>query len=498
MCAYLETWHLDIEEFLDLRKNTGDDRRRTHDMNTANWIPDLFMKRVAEDGQWTLFSPHETSDLHDLYGDKFEQRYSEYEHKTTDGSIKNFKIIQAVDLWRKILSMLFETGHPWITFKDPCNIRSPQSHVGVVHSSNLCTEITLNTSEDEIAVCNLGSINLPKHLNNDGLDLEKLEKTINTAMRMLDNVIDYNYYSVTKARRSNLRHRPVGLGVMGFQDSLYKLRLSYTSLEAVSFADTSMETISYFAIKASTNLAEERGAYSTYNGSLWSQGILPIDSLRMLGDERGDYLQVNYDTTMNWDNLRDRVIKIGMRNSNCMAIAPTATISNICGVSQSIEPTYQNLFVKSNLSGEFTVVNPYLVRDLKERGVWDEVMVNDLKYFDGSVQEIDRIPDELKEIYATAFEIDPRWLVESAARRQKWIDQGQSLNLYMAEPSGKKLDNLYKLAWVRGLKTTYYLRSLGATHMEKNANSTKKEINNEVASGSKACSIIDPDCEVCQ
>ena len=498
MCAYLETWHLDIEEFLDLRKNTGDDRRRTHDMNTANWIPDLFMKRVAEDGQWTLFSPHETSDLHDLYGDEFEQRYSEYEHKTTDGSIKNFKIIQAVDLWRKILSMLFETGHPWITFKDPCNIRSPQSHVGVVHSSNLCTEITLNTSEDEIAVCNLGSINLPKHLNNDGLDLEKLEKTINTAMRMLDNVIDYNYYSVTKARRSNLRHRPVGLGVMGFQDSLYKLRLSYTSLEAVSFADTSMETISYFAIKASTNLAEERGAYSTYNGSLWSQGILPIDSLRILGDERGDYLQANYDTTMDWDNLRDRVIKIGMRNSNCMAIAPTATISNICGVSQSIEPTYQNLFVKSNLSGEFTVVNPYLVRDLKERGVWDEVMVNDLKYFDGSVQEIDRIPGELKEIYATAFEIDPRWLVESAARRQKWIDQGQSLNLYMAEPSGKKLDNLYKLAWVRGLKTTYYLRSLGATHMEKNANSTRKEINNEVANGSKACSIIDPDCEVCQ
>ena len=498
MCAYLETWHLDIEEFLDLRKNTGDDRRRTHDMNTANWIPDLFMKRVAEDGQWVLFSPHETSDLHDLYGDKFEQRYSEYEHKTTDGSIKNFKIIQAVDLWRKMLSMLFETGHPWITFKDPCNIRSPQSHVGVVHSSNLCTEITLNTSEDEIAVCNLGSINLPKHINNDGLNLEKLEKTINTAMRMLDNVIDYNYYSVTKARRSNLRHRPVGLGVMGFQDSLYKLRLPYTSLEAVNFADTSMETISYFAIKASTNLAEERGAYSTYNGSLWSQGILPIDSLRTLADERGDYLQVNYDTTMDWNDLRDRVIKIGMRNSNCMAIAPTATISNICGVSQSIEPTYQNLFVKSNLSGEFTVVNSYLVRDLKELGVWDEVMVNDLKYFDGSVQKIDRIPDELKEIYATAFEIDPRWLVESAARRQKWIDQGQSLNLYMSEPSGKKLDNLYKLAWVRGLKTTYYLRSLGATHMEKNTHNTKEEINNEVTNGQKACSIIDPDCEACQ
>jgi ribonucleoside-diphosphate reductase alpha chain len=498
MCAYLETWHLDIEEFLDLRKNTGDDRRRTHDMNTANWIPDLFMKRVADDGKWTLFSPHETNDLHELYGEKFEQRYFEYEHKTTDGSIKNFKIIQAVDLWRKMLSMLFETGHPWITFKDPCNIRSPQSHVGVIHSSNLCTEITLNTSEDEIAVCNLGSINLPQHLNDDGLDVEKLEKTINTAMRMLDNVIDYNYYSVAKARRSNLRHRPVGLGVMGFQDSLYKLRLPYTSLEAVSFADTSMETISYFAIKASTNLAEERGSYSTYNGSLWSQGILPIDSLRMLGDERGNYLQVNYETSMDWDDLRDRVMKTGMRNSNCMAIAPTATISNICGVSQSIEPIYQNLFVKSNLSGEFTVVNPYLVRDLKECGVWDEVLVNDLKYFDGSVQEIDRIPSELKEIYATAFEIDPRWLVESAARRQKWIDQGQSLNLYMAEPSGKKLDNLYKLAWVRGLKTTYYLRSLGATHMEKNASNAKKEANDEVGNELKDCSILDPDCEACE
>ena len=498
MCAYLETWHLDIEEFLDLRKNTGDDRRRTHDMNTANWIPDLFMKRVAEDGEWTLFSPHETADLHDLYGEKFEERYSEYEFNAKNGDIKNYKSIKAVDLWRKILSMLFETGHPWITFKDPCNIRSPQSHAGVVHSSNLCTEITLNTSEDEIAVCNLGSVNLPQHLNDEGLDVEKLEKTINTAMRMLDNVIDYNYYSVAKARRSNLRHRPVGLGVMGFQDSLYKLRLSYSSTEAVNFADKSMETISYFAIKASTNLAEERGSYSTYNGSLWSQGILPIDSLKILGDERGDYLQVNYETSMDWENLRHRVMNVGMRNSNCMAIAPTATISNICGVSQSIEPTYQNLFVKSNLSGEFTVVNPYLVRDLKDRGIWDEVMVNDLKYFDGSVKKIDRIPDDIKEIYATAFEVDPRWLVESAARRQKWIDQGQSLNLYMAEPSGKKLDNLYKLAWVRGLKTTYYLRSLGATHMEKNSNDSSEKDSNQNLNEQKVCSILDPDCDACQ
>jgi ribonucleoside-diphosphate reductase alpha chain len=498
MCAYLETWHMDIEEFLDLRKNTGDERRRTHDMNTANWIPDLFMKRVAEEANWTLFSPHETPDLHDLYGLEFEKRYVEYEQKAAAGEISDFKVIPALDLWRKMLSMLFETGHPWITFKDPCNIRSPQPHVGVVHSSNLCTEITLNTSEDEIAVCNLGSVNLPQHVDENGLNAEKLEKTITTAMRMLDNVIDYNYYSVLKARRSNLRHRPVGLGIMGFQDALYKQRLSYTSEEAISFADQSMETVSYYAIKASTDLAEERGPYSTYNGSLWSQGILPIDSMQRLADERGDYLQANIEQNMDWDSLRERVMKVGMRNSNCMAIAPTATISNICGVSQSIEPTYQNLFVKSNLSGEFTVVNPFLAHDLKKRGIWDDVMVNDLKYFDGSVQEIDRIPDDLKEIYATAFEVDPRWLVEAASRRQKWIDQGQSLNLYMAEPSGKKLDNLYKLAWVRGLKTTYYLRSLGATHMEKGASNSAEQTQNEAIEEPKVCSILDPDCEACQ
>jgi ribonucleoside-diphosphate reductase alpha chain len=495
MCAYLETWHMDIEEFLELRKNTGDDRRRTHDMNTANWIPDLFMKRVAEEGRWTLFSPHETPDLHDLYGEAFDKRYAEYEQQADEGKISNFKVIQANDLWRKMLSMLFETGHPWITFKDPSNIRSPQSHSGVVHSSNLCTEITLNTNEDEIAVCNLGSVNLPQHLDENGLNTEKLEKTINTAIRMLDNVIDYNYYSVPKARRSNLRHRPIGLGVMGFQDALYKLRLPYSSEEAVSFADTSMEAVSYYAIKASTDLAEERGSYSTYNGSLWSQGILPIDSMQRLADERGDYLQADFSQTLNWDDLRERVMKVGMRNSNCMAIAPTATISNICGISQSIEPTYQNLFVKSNLSGEFTVVNPYLAKDMKELGIWDDVMVNDLKYFDGSVQEIDRVPEELKKIYATAFEVDPRWLVEAASRRQKWIDQGQSLNLYMSEPSGKKLDNLYKLAWVRGLKTTYYLRSLGATHMEKNASDSSAQ---SAVEEPKVCSILDPDCEACQ
>ena len=504
MCAYLETWHIDVEEFLELRKNTGDDRRRTHDMNTANWIPDLFMKRVAEEGPWTLFSPDEVPDLHDRYGNDFEAAYLQYEARADRGEIRNFKRIKAMDLWRKMLSMLFETGHPWFTFKDPCNLRSPQQHTGVVHSSNLCTEITLNTSAEEIAVCNLGSINLAQHIDEatGTLDTEKLEKTINTAMRMLDNVIDYNYYSVPQARRSNLRHRPVGMGIMGFQDALYKLRLPYASEEAVQFADTSMETISYYAIKASTNLAEERGPYASFPGSLWSKGILPIDSLQLMAEHRQEYLQANMGQTLDWDSLRDRIRAVGMRNSNCMAIAPTATISNICGVSQSIEPTYQNLFVKSNLSGEFTVINPYLVHDLKSRDLWDEVMVNDLKYFDGSVLPIDRIPDDIKQLYATAFEIDPRWLVEAAARRQKWIDQAQSLNLYMANPDGKKLDNLYKLAWIRGLKTTYYLRSMGATHVEKSTLSDGRE--NKLAavdrdnSAPKACSINDPDCESCQ
>ncbi|WP_018174154.1 ribonucleoside-diphosphate reductase subunit alpha [Thioalkalivibrio sp. ALJ9] len=509
VCAYLETWHIDVEEFIELRKNTGDDRRRTHDMNSANWIPDLFMKRVAEDGDWTLFSPNETPDLHDLVGAEFEKRYSEYEEKAARGELRVHKTMKAVDLWRKMLGMLFETGHPWMTFKDPCNLRSPQSHTGVVHSSNLCTEITLNTSDDEIAVCNLGSINLAAHVNEAGeLDQDKLEQTVNTAMRMLDNVIDYNYYSVPQARRSNLRHRPVGLGVMGFQDALYKLRVPYASEAAVEFADTSMEAVSYYAIKASTDLAEERGRYESFPGSLWSQGILPIDSIDKLAETRGDYLQMDTTQRLEWDKLRKRVKKVGMRNSNTMAIAPTATISNICGVSQSIEPTYQNLFVKSNLSGEFTVINPYLVRDLKDRELWDEVMVNDLKYYDGSVQPLDRVPEDIKALYATAFELDTRWLVEAASRRQKWIDQAQSLNLYMAEPSGPKLDALYKLAWVRGLKTTYYLRSMGATHVEKStvADSSRANKLNAVSGGQqaaepeapKACSILDPDCEACQ
>ncbi|MGB5254985.1 MAG: ribonucleoside-diphosphate reductase subunit alpha [Sedimenticolaceae bacterium] len=513
VCAYLETWHIDVEEFLDLRKNTGDDRRRTHDMNTANWIPDLFMRRVAEDGHWTLFSPDEASDLHDLTGRAFEEAYVRYEAKAARGEMNVAKTLKAADLWRKLLGMLFETGHPWVTFKDPCNIRYTNQHAGVVHSSNLCTEITLHTNDNEIAVCNLGSVNLAAHVDENGLDTAKLQKTIGTAMRMLDNVIEYNYYSVPQARSSNLRHRPVGLGIMGFQDALYKMRLPYASQDAVEFADRSMEVVSYFAIQASTDLAEERGRYHSFEGSLWSQGILPIDSLARLGEERGGYLQVDDSSTLDWDTLRERVKTVGMRNSNTMAIAPTATISNICGVSQSIEPTYQNLFVKSNLSGEFTVVNPYLVRDLKALDLWDPVMVNDLKYYDGSVQPINRVPDDLKALYASAFEVDPRWLVEAGSRRQKWIDQAQSLNLYMSEPSGKKLDNLYKLAWVRGLKTTYYLRSMGATHVEKSTMDDSSKANKLSAVGGsyqsmstdaaedaapKVCSILDPDCEACQ
>ena len=503
MCAYLETWHLDIEEFIELRKNTGDDRRRTHDMNTANWVPDLFLQRVADDERWTLFSPSETADLHDLVGPEFAARYAEYEAMAADGRLENFKEVRAQDLWRKILGMLYETGHPWIAFKDVCNLRSPQQHLGMVHSSNLCTEITLNTSDEEIAVCNLGSLNLAAHVGEQGLDMEKLERTVRTAMRMLDNVIDYNYYTVAKARNSNLRHRPVGLGVMGFQDALYKLRVPYASDEAVAFADRSMEAVSYFAIAASAGLAEERGAYQSFEGSLWSNGVLPIDSLERVRRARGDdrFFQVNDNATLDWAALREKARR-GMRNSNTMAIAPTATISNITGVTQSIEPTYQNLFVKSNLSGEFTVVNPFLVADLKERELWDEVMINDLKYYDGSVQNIGRIPDDLKRLYTTAFELDPRWLVEAAARRQKWIDQAQSLNLYMAAPSGRDLDNLYKLAWVRGLKTTYYLRSLGATHVEKSTGDERGNRLNSVApqvpeAAPAACSM-DADCEACQ
>lgn len=499
VCAYLECWHKDVEEFLELRKNTGDDRRRTHDMNTALWIPDLFMVRVRENGNWTLFSPDEVPDLHDQYGKAFETLYYEYEEKARQGLIKNAKTLSAVKLWRKMLSMLFETGHPWMTFKDPCNLRSPQQHAGVVHSSNLCTEITLNTSEEEIAVCNLGSVNLPAHIKKGKLDTEKLKRTIRTAIRMLDNVIDINYYSVPQARNSNLKHRPIGLGLMGFQDALYKLKIDYASQEAVDFADSSMELISYYAIEASCDLAKERGSYSSYEGSLWSKGILPIDSINLLQQARDKYLEQDRSQRLDWESLRIKVRTQGMRNSNVMAIAPTATISNICGVAQSIEPTYQNLYVKSNLSGEFTVINPYLVSDLKALNLWDEVMVNDLKYFNGSVQPISRIPAELKKRYATSFEIDPIWLVDAASRRQKWIDQAQSLNIYMAQPSGKKLDQLYMHAWTRGLKTTYYLRSLGASNAEKST-VTDGALNavKIIAEEPKACSILDPDCEACQ
>lgn len=507
VCAYLETWHMDIEEFLELRKNTGDDRRRTHDMNTANWVPDLFMKRVVEDGDWTLFSPNDVPDLHDLYGSAFEERYTQYEAQARTGELKLHKTLKAQALWRKMLGMIFETGHPWITFKDPCNIRSPQQHCGVVHSSNLCTEITLNTSKEEIAVCNLGSVNLPQHIENGVLNVEKLRKTVTTAIRMLDNVIDINYYSVETSENSNMKHRPIGLGLMGFQDALYKVDVSYASEAAVEFADKTMEAISYFAISASTDLAAERGAYASYDGSLWSQGIFPIDSLNMLIEQRGqDYISVNQDSSMDWDVLRHKVAQQGMRNSNVMAIAPTATIANITGVSQSIEPTYQNLYVKSNLSGEFTVVNPHLVRDLKQHGLWDGVMVNDLKYYDGSVQAIDRIPADLKAKYSTAFEVEPRWLVDAASRRQKWIDQAQSLNLYINNASGKKLDVTYRMAWYSGLKTTYYLRSLAATGTEKstvntgqlNAVAQQTSAPVQPAPVPQACSLDDPDCEACQ
>ncbi len=518
MCAYLETWHLDIEDFLELRKNTGDERRRTHDMNTANWIPDLFMKRVSENGSWTLFSPSDVPDLHDLYGSAFEKRYVEYEKMTEVGALKLFKKVEAQTLWRKMLSMLFETGHPWITFKDPSNLRSPQDHVGVVHSSNLCTEILLNTSADETAVCNLGSVNLAEHVTADGMNTELLASTVRTAVRMLDNVIDINYYPTVEAKNSNLKHRPIGLGLMGFQDALYIQKISYASPEAIKFADESMELISFYAILASSELAKERGAYSSYKGSKWAKGLLPIDTLAILSKERGaEFVEFDTGARLNWNEVRESIKKFGMRNSNTMAIAPTATISNITGVTQSVEPAYKHLYSKSNLSGEFLVHNYYLVNELKQMGLWDDAMVDDLKYFDGSISEIERIPDEMKSVYLTAFEIEPDWIIECAARRQKWIDMGQSLNLYIAEPSGKKLHNMYMLAWKKGLKTTYYLRSLGATQIEKSTTDINRrglqprwmknksassaivvEREKEQAAVPVASCNLDGDCESCQ
>lgn len=514
MCAYLETWHLDVEEFLELRKNTGDDRRRTHDMNTANWIPDLFMKRVLEDGPWTLFTPNEVPDLHEIYGRQFEVRYTHYEAVAKEQGLLH-KVVRAVDLWRKMLGMLFETGHPWVTFKDACNIRSPQDHVGVVHSSNLCTEITLNTSygsDAEVAVCNLGSINIVRHITDDGqIDKDKLKRTIYTAIRTLDNVIDENMYPIESARRSNMRHRPIGLGVMGFHDALYKLNIPYASQAAVEFADELQELISYYAISASSDLAVIRGSYETFEGSKWSRGILPIDSLKLLENDRGaEFCDFDYSTKLGkevWNELRNRVINQGMRNSNVMAIAPTATISNICGVSQSIEPTFQNVYVKSNLSGEFTVTNKYLQETLTKLGLWNRDLIAKIKDKDGSIQGIPEIPSDVQAMFATAFEVGGRWLVECAARRQKWIDQAQSLNLYIANADGKKLDLTYKMSWVKGLKTTYYLRAKGATSTEKvtgtsNLNAVKpvtvEPAFTTAAPVPQACSIDNPECEACQ
>ena len=537
VCSYLETWHMDIEEFLDLRKNTGDDRRRTHDMHTANWIPDLFMKRVEEEREWTLFSPDEVPDLHDLFGKKFEERYLEYEKLAETGEIRMSKTLPAIELWRKMLTRLFETGHPWITWKDPSNIRSPQDHCGVVHSSNLCTEILLNTSATETAVCNLGSVNMLAHITDGQLDLPMLEETVRTAMRMLDNVVDINFYPTEEAKTSNHRHRPVGLGMMGFQDALATMHISYASVAAVEFADYSMEAISYFAILASSDLAAERGVYSTYKGSKWDRGMLPIDTMDLLEQERGCRIDVDRSCKMDWSVVREAVAKHGVRNSNCMAIAPTATISTIIGVSQSIEPMYKHLFVKSNLSGEFTNLNTSLVTELKQRGLWDADMLEALKYYDGTLAQVPRIPSDIKARFLTAFEVEPKWLIECAARRQKWLDMGQSLNLYMCEPSGRKLHDMYMLAWRKGLKTTYYLRTLAATQIEKSTVDINKFglqprwVKNRSASSDiqvarmdsdrspgqsrtdipsphvvpvtevsqyNACSITDPDCEACQ
>ncbi|MFZ5801588.1 MAG: ribonucleoside-diphosphate reductase subunit alpha [Candidatus Omnitrophota bacterium] len=504
VCAYLECWHLDFEEFLELRKNTGDDRRRTHDMHTASWIPDLFMKRVLANGDWTLFSPNEVPDLHDLTGTAFEERYRGYESAALAGKLRQSKRMPAVDLWRKILTMLFETGHPWVTFKDPSNIRSPQDHQGVVHSSNLCTEILLNTNRDETAVCNLGSLNLAAHMTSGGFDRTLLADTVGIAMRMLDNVIDLNYYPTPEARNSNLKHRPVGLGLMGFQDCLYRMGVSYASDEAVRFADESMEFISYHALLASTELARERGPYASFKGSKWDRGILPFDTLALLEKERGGYLEIDRSQTLDWTPVREAIRQHGMRNCNTMAIAPTATIAQIVGITQSIEPLYKHLFAKSNLSGEFTAINPYLVAELKALGIWDTGMIDDLKYFDGCLAEIARIPQSVKNRFPTAFEIDYEWIIECASRRQKWIDMGQSVNLYLAEASGKKLHSMYTLAWQKGLKTTYYLRSLGATRIEKSTLDAKKYKNTIgkkkfTPEQTAQCRLDNPDsCEACQ
>ena len=512
-CAYLETWHLDIEDFLDLRRNTGDERRRTHDMNTANWIPDLFMKRVAQDGDWTLFSPDETPDLHDLYGQAFEKRYLEYERKARAGLLARTGTVSALKLWRKMLSMLFETGHPWITFKDPSNIRSPQDHAGVVHSSNLCTEITLNTSREETAVCNLGSVNLEKHVVDGALQEQTLAATVQTAMRMLDNVIDVCFYPTPEARASNLRHRPVGLGVMGFADALFKLDIPFSSPEAIAFADRSMELVAHSAILGSSRLAAERGAYSSYRGSKWDRGLLPQDTLELLEQERGQRIEVPRGGELDWEPVRAHVREHGMRNSNTMAIAPTATISTISGCFPSIEPIYQNVYVKSNISGEFTVANPYLVSDLKQAGLWDRHLFEELKFHDGSVQAIHAIPERLRAKYRTAFEVDPLHCLRMTAARGKWIDQSQAHNVFMRGTSGQALSDIYRTAWQLGLKTTYYLRTLAASQVEKSTLGSRYGFTQKRANGASAAAPVpadpqpgrsndacdlDEDCEACQ
>lgn len=466
-CVFLETWHYDIEEFLELRKNTGDERRRTHDLNTANWIPDLFMKRVRDDKPWTLFSPNETPDLHHIYGKRFEERYEQYEELASQGKIQLSKTIKARDLWKKMLAMLFETGHPWITFKDPCNVRSPQDHVGVVHNSNLCTEITLNNSLEETAVCNLGSVNFARHVKDGKFDDGLIADTVTTAVRLLDNVIDVNFYPTKESQVSNMRHRPVGLGIMGFQDALYLMDIRFDSEQCVRFADESMEIVSYHAILASSTLAKERGAYQTYLGSKWNRGLFPVDTLDLLEKERGQKIPVSRECKLDWTPVRESVKKHGMRNSNCLAIAPTATIGNIAGTTVSIEPTYKNIYVKSNMSGDFIIINPYLVEDLKKLNLWDYEMIGKIKYHDGSVQEIHEIPEPIRAKYKEVFEVEPTWLIRAAANRGKWIDQSQSLNIFFRGTSGKLLNDIYSEAWGMGLKTTYYLRTLAASQVEK-------------------------------
>jgi ribonucleoside-diphosphate reductase alpha chain len=505
--VYLETWHYDIEDFLDLRRNTGDERRRTHEMNTANWIPDLFMKRVLNNGNWTLFSPDDVPDLHEKVGKAFEEAYVGYEEKARRGEIRLYKVLEANQLWRKMLSRLFETGHPWVCFKDPCNLRSPQDHCGVVHSSNLCTEITLNTSREETAVCNLGSINLPKFIKDGKFDTESLEKAITTAVRMLDNTIDVNFYPTKEAEVSNMRHRPLGLGIMGFQDALFTMDLAFEDQKTLEVNDLMMETISYYAILASSKLAEERGAYKSYKGSKWDRNLFPIDTLDVLEQERGMKIEVDRTSRLDWTPVREHVRQHGMRNSNIMAIAPTATISNISGCFPCIEPVFKNMYVKANMSGEFAVINEFLVNDLKKLGLWNQEMVDQIKYYDGSVQRIDAIPDRLKQKHKESFEIDPILLMKLTALRGKWIDQSQSHNVFMSGVSGKLLHEIYTTGWKYGLKTFYYLRTLGASQIEKSTLDANKfgftqkreyAAQNPAETASKSCGIEDTDCESCQ